>query len=42
MGKGCSGVETPLFKGMLVAKEPENQGDAVEQGATEEQGNDNT
>nr|GFB83589.1 hypothetical protein [Tanacetum cinerariifolium] len=35
-------VETPLFKGMLVAKEPENQGDAVEQGATEEQGNDNT
>nr|GFC16488.1 synaptobrevin, longin-like domain protein [Tanacetum cinerariifolium] len=28
VGKGCSGVETPLFKGMLVAREPENQGDA--------------
>nr|GFA47880.1 hypothetical protein [Tanacetum cinerariifolium] len=38
VGKGCLGVETPLFKGMLVAKEPENQGDAEEQGATEEQG----
>nr|GEX10913.1 putative ribonuclease H-like domain-containing protein [Tanacetum cinerariifolium] len=26
------GVETPLFKGMLVAREPEEQGDAEEQG----------
>nr|GEX77651.1 putative ribonuclease H-like domain-containing protein [Tanacetum cinerariifolium]GEX86966.1 putative ribonuclease H-like domain-containing protein [Tanacetum cinerariifolium] len=31
VGKGCSGVETPLFKGMLVAREPEEQGDAEEQ-----------
>nr|GFB14959.1 hypothetical protein [Tanacetum cinerariifolium]GFB15794.1 hypothetical protein [Tanacetum cinerariifolium] len=37
VGKGCSGVETPLFKGMLVAREPEVQGDAEEQ----VQGNDN-
>nr|GEU69594.1 putative ribonuclease H-like domain-containing protein [Tanacetum cinerariifolium] len=29
--KGCSGVETPLFKGMLVAGKPEEQGDAEEQ-----------
>nr|GEW03467.1 putative ribonuclease H-like domain-containing protein [Tanacetum cinerariifolium] len=35
VGKGCSGVDTSLFEGMLVAKEPEEQGDA------EEQGNDN-
>nr|GFD30145.1 hypothetical protein [Tanacetum cinerariifolium] len=35
VGKGCSGVDTPLFEGMLVAKELEEQGDA------EEQGNDN-
>nr|GFB51495.1 hypothetical protein [Tanacetum cinerariifolium] len=41
VGKGCLGVETPLFEGMLVAREPENQGDAEEQGATKEQGNDN-
>nr|GEU45122.1 hypothetical protein [Tanacetum cinerariifolium] len=33
VGKGCSRVETPLFEGMLVDKEPEEQGD-------EEQGND--
>nr|GEY89485.1 hypothetical protein [Tanacetum cinerariifolium] len=32
VGKGCSGVETPLFEGMLVAREPEEQGDAEEQG----------
>nr|GEV84603.1 hypothetical protein [Tanacetum cinerariifolium] len=32
VGKGCSGVETPLFEGMLVVKEPEEQGDAEEQG----------
>nr|GEW22210.1 hypothetical protein [Tanacetum cinerariifolium] len=32
VGKGCSGVETPLFEGMLVAKEPEEQGDEDEQG----------
>nr|GFB89696.1 hypothetical protein [Tanacetum cinerariifolium] len=31
VGKGCSGVDTPLFEGMLVAKEPEEQGDAEEQ-----------
>nr|GEX29723.1 hypothetical protein [Tanacetum cinerariifolium] len=40
VGKGCSGVETPLFEGMLVARGPEEQGDAEEQGtddnATEE------
>nr|GEU62214.1 hypothetical protein [Tanacetum cinerariifolium] len=34
VGKGCSGVETPLFKGILVAKELEEHDD------TEEQGND--
>nr|GEX27251.1 ribonuclease H-like domain-containing protein [Tanacetum cinerariifolium] len=39
--KGCSGVETPLFEGILVAREPENQGNAEEQGDEEEQGNDN-
>nr|GEU34036.1 ribonuclease H-like domain-containing protein [Tanacetum cinerariifolium] len=43
VGKGCSGVETPLFEGMLVAREPEEQGDAEEQGtydnATEEPDN---
>nr|GEV02503.1 hypothetical protein [Tanacetum cinerariifolium] len=32
IGKGCSGVETPLFEGMLVAREPEEQVDAEEQG----------
>nr|GEU89743.1 hypothetical protein [Tanacetum cinerariifolium] len=32
MGKGCSGVETPLFEGMLVVREPEEQGNAEEQG----------
>nr|GEY32885.1 hypothetical protein [Tanacetum cinerariifolium] len=32
VGKGCLGVETPLFEGMLVAREPEEQGDAEEQG----------
>nr|GEW27529.1 ribonuclease H-like domain-containing protein [Tanacetum cinerariifolium] len=37
LGKGCSGVETPLFKGMLVAGEPEEQGDAE----VKVQGNDN-
>nr|GEU59825.1 putative ribonuclease H-like domain-containing protein [Tanacetum cinerariifolium] len=40
VGKGCLGVETPLFKGMLVAREPEEQDDSEEQGnadnATEE------
>nr|GEV82384.1 hypothetical protein [Tanacetum cinerariifolium] len=35
VGKGCSGVKTLLFEGMLVVREPEEQGDA------EEQGNDN-
>nr|GEV60978.1 putative ribonuclease H-like domain-containing protein [Tanacetum cinerariifolium] len=32
VGKGCSEVETPLFEGMLVAREPEEQGDAEEHG----------
>nr|GEW54776.1 uncharacterized mitochondrial protein AtMg00810-like [Tanacetum cinerariifolium] len=32
VGKGCSGVETPLFEGMLVAIEPEEQGDVEEHG----------
>nr|GEY70512.1 putative ribonuclease H-like domain-containing protein [Tanacetum cinerariifolium] len=41
-GKGCSGVKTPLFEGMLVAKEPEEQGDVEEQGNEEEQGNADT
>nr|GEW67507.1 synaptobrevin, longin-like domain protein [Tanacetum cinerariifolium] len=30
VGKGCSGVETPLFKGMLVAREPENQDQSIQ------------
>nr|GFA36771.1 hypothetical protein [Tanacetum cinerariifolium] len=30
VGKGCSGVETPLFDGMLVAGEPEEQGNDVQ------------
>nr|GEU89357.1 hypothetical protein [Tanacetum cinerariifolium] len=38
VGKGCSGVETPLFEGMLVAREPEEQGDVEEQGNEKEQG----
>nr|GEZ16680.1 hypothetical protein [Tanacetum cinerariifolium] len=37
VGKGCSGVKTPLFEGLLVAGEPEEQGDSDE----EVQGNDN-
>nr|GEX61764.1 hypothetical protein [Tanacetum cinerariifolium] len=32
VGKRCSGVETPLFEGMLVAREPEEHGDVEEQG----------
>nr|GEW23496.1 hypothetical protein [Tanacetum cinerariifolium] len=32
VGKGCSGVKTSLFEGMLVVREPEEQGDAEEQG----------
>nr|GFA59605.1 xylulose kinase-1 [Tanacetum cinerariifolium] len=39
VGKGCSGVETPLFEGMLVAREPENQGDVEEHGDAKEQSN---
>nr|GEY21810.1 retrovirus-related Pol polyprotein from transposon TNT 1-94 [Tanacetum cinerariifolium] len=31
VGKGCSGVETPLFEGMLVAEEIEEQNDVEEQ-----------
>nr|GEU41635.1 hypothetical protein [Tanacetum cinerariifolium] len=37
VGKGCSWVETPLFEGILVTVEPEEQDDADE----EVQGNDN-
>nr|GEY22504.1 hypothetical protein [Tanacetum cinerariifolium] len=40
VGKGCSGVKTPLFDSMLVAREPENQGDAEVQGDAKEQSND--
>nr|GEU41572.1 xylulose kinase-1 [Tanacetum cinerariifolium] len=40
VGKGCSGVETPLFEGMLIAREPEEQVDAEEQADAEEQGHD--
>nr|GEX39738.1 xylulose kinase-1 [Tanacetum cinerariifolium] len=32
VGKGCSWVKTPLFEGMLVAGEPQEHGDAEEQG----------
>nr|GEY74770.1 hypothetical protein [Tanacetum cinerariifolium] len=32
VGKGCSWVGTSLFEGMLVGREPEEQGDAEEQG----------
>nr|GEV97008.1 hypothetical protein [Tanacetum cinerariifolium] len=32
VGKGCSGVETLLFEGMLVARELEEHGDTEEQG----------
>nr|GFD25695.1 hypothetical protein [Tanacetum cinerariifolium] len=32
VGKEWSGVETPLFEGMIAAREPENQGHAEEQG----------
>nr|GFC52516.1 hypothetical protein [Tanacetum cinerariifolium] len=42
VGKGYLGVETPLFKGMLVAGETKEQGDAEEHGDEEEQGNANT
>nr|GEY13213.1 hypothetical protein [Tanacetum cinerariifolium] len=42
VGKGCSGVETPLFEGMLVAREPEEQGDVEEHSNKEEQGNADT
>nr|GEY80010.1 hypothetical protein [Tanacetum cinerariifolium] len=42
VGKECSRVETPLFEGMLVAREPEEQGDVEEQGNEEEQGNADT
>nr|GFC72904.1 hypothetical protein [Tanacetum cinerariifolium] len=42
VGKGCSGVKTPLFKGMLVAREPEEQGDVEEHSNEEEQGNADT
>nr|GEZ32386.1 hypothetical protein [Tanacetum cinerariifolium] len=41
VGKGCSGVKTPLFEGMIAAREPENQGHAEEHGNEEEQGNGN-
>nr|GEV73378.1 retrovirus-related Pol polyprotein from transposon TNT 1-94 [Tanacetum cinerariifolium] len=35
VGKGCSRVETPLFEGMLVARETEEHGDAKEQGTND-------
>nr|GEW53658.1 putative ribonuclease H-like domain-containing protein [Tanacetum cinerariifolium] len=38
VGKGCSKVETPLFEGMLIAREPVNQGNAKAEGDEEEQG----
>nr|GEV01750.1 hypothetical protein [Tanacetum cinerariifolium] len=38
VGKGCSGIETPLFEGMLIAKEPENQVNAEAEGDEEEHG----
>nr|GEW25065.1 ribonuclease H-like domain-containing protein [Tanacetum cinerariifolium] len=41
VGKGCSGVKTPLFEGMIAAREPENQGNAAEQGDEEEHDTDN-
>nr|GEW66605.1 hypothetical protein [Tanacetum cinerariifolium] len=41
VGKGCSGVETPLFEGMLATREPEDQGNIEKQVDEEEQGNDN-
>nr|GFA63370.1 hypothetical protein [Tanacetum cinerariifolium] len=41
VGKGCLRVETPLFKGMIAAREPEDQGNIEEQGDKEEQGNGN-
>nr|GEX69855.1 hypothetical protein [Tanacetum cinerariifolium] len=34
VGKGCSWVKTPLFEGMLVVREAEEQGDAEEQDDT--------
>nr|GFB83963.1 hypothetical protein [Tanacetum cinerariifolium] len=37
VGKGCSRVKTPLFKGLLITGEPEEQGDSNEK----VQGNDN-
>nr|GEW29788.1 hypothetical protein [Tanacetum cinerariifolium] len=40
VGKGCSGVETPLFTGMLVAREPEEQDDKDEQAQAQPQGPD--
>nr|GEY04584.1 hypothetical protein [Tanacetum cinerariifolium] len=36
VGKGFSRVETPLFEGMLIAREPEEQGAAEEQCDAEE------
>nr|GEV57538.1 hypothetical protein [Tanacetum cinerariifolium] len=38
VGKGCSGIETPLFEGMLIAREPKNQGNAEAEGDEAEQG----
>nr|GEW82971.1 hypothetical protein [Tanacetum cinerariifolium] len=38
VGKGCSGVEIPLFEGMLIAREHANQGNAKAEGDKEEQG----
>nr|GEX38580.1 hypothetical protein [Tanacetum cinerariifolium] len=41
VAKGCSGVETTLFEGMIATREPEKQGNAEEQGDEEEQGTNN-
>nr|GEU50592.1 ribonuclease H-like domain, reverse transcriptase, RNA-dependent DNA polymerase [Tanacetum cinerariifolium] len=38
VGKGSSWVKTPLFEGMLIAREPEEQGDAEEQGIDDNSG----
>nr|GEU39260.1 putative ribonuclease H-like domain-containing protein [Tanacetum cinerariifolium] len=38
VGKGCLSVKTPLFEGMLIAKELKNQGNTEVEGDEEEQG----
>nr|GFC70374.1 hypothetical protein [Tanacetum cinerariifolium] len=36
VGKGCLGVETPLFEGMIAARELENQGRMTEESDKDE------